>query len=1216
MDSSNFFTRNLQRGAWMTLMAFASSSAMAAPGPLANVPLFATDSVKPNIIMVIDDSGSMDSEVLFSSNDGALWWNTKSKTFVGVDDENGNARPGKVNFNSSGGASGTWKKYTYLFPNGTGDGNRVYDDSNNDHFAIPPLPQYAFARSPHYNGAYYNPNIVYEPWRDPDQSYADIDPTKAPSDPKSGNFTFDLTTEIENTNNNHTFRMYEGMIIPKDTVFKDWKNEKNWGFKDVDRKIDGDMKDVPIKYDPAVYYLKEKTGNYTVVNSGGMYISGDCSNVNPDHYSYFHAKPGSFSSSDDIVALAPDGECLKEYKVTAEEMQNFANWFSYYRKRHMALRGGIGRAFETTSQVRVGMFTINHLPNSVTMMDLDNERSSFFNKLYNIDGHSGGTQNRRALNRAGEQFSKEGVITEACQKNFIIHFTDGFSTTEGPDVGNCDGDDGKPFADEYSNTLADIAMKYYEENPRENDFPKGKLSIPRNCPDPTLDCNSDLHVNTITVGLGAQGTIFGKTHFSVKDAHDPDKPTIVWPNVNTERDPRQVDDLYHAAVNGRGEMYNAKTTDELSKVMQNALKDVKTATGAGSAASFSSTQISDGTKIYVGLFNTADWSGNLLALPMSKKGDIGAKAWAATDKLDDEDYDISKRNIFTHNGSQGVAFEWEKLSEAQKNDLRTNPDGNSGDEAMGKARLDYLRGDRSQEASADNSTYEFRNRGSRLGDIVHSQSIYVDGMIYVGANDGMLHGFDAETGEEVLAYIPGNLFSDKPAEGLHYLTDPDYRHRYYVDLSPMVAKNTSEGTVLVGGERGGGRGIFALDVSNPRSFDANDVLWEFTHNDDADLGYTFSDISIAKMNNDKWAAIFGNGYCDEADGCDGSGKAALFIVYLDGSGYEKITTEAGSKDDRNGLSTPSVVDINGDGVADWAYAGDLKGNLWAFNLTSKVESDWALAYGDDALFKTKMNQPITSEPIVVKHPLVYDEPSNFADFNDPDKNNIGSENSNYPNTLVLFGTGQYLVKKDKGSMDQQAFYAVWDDGTPADLPLRREDLQQRSFVVNTSAAHRILDKTNEDNGVDYQGKDEKQYGWYIDLPASKERVISRAIVRNNVVFFDTVIPSDVPCEYGGSGWLMAVNLTNGDRTSDVAFDYNRDDKLDAHDKFIIDPDDPDEDPESVPPSGRYHEGGMPISEALDNQLITNDTNQGNGDVPQQTWIKAADEGRLSWQELQ
>ena len=993
--------------------------------------------------------------------------------------------PVKVSFNRSGAANDTWKKYVYLFPNGTGTGNRVFADSTNDHYAVPPLPQYAFTRSPDYNTSYFDPAVTYSPWPSyGTTTYSDITATSAPSDPYSGtSATLNLTTNRQSDGDNETFKMFEGMTVTKGAYYKIGSGA--WGTASSDVPITT-ASDVAIRYYPATYYLTlgrtlggtAPTGGYTYTitystedATATTTASGDCASPSSAHYDLFHQYPGSFTATPStanghaIIGLGPDGQCLVEYQIVAgaTQMQNFANWFSYYRKRHLALRGGIVSAFQNVAGIRGGVYTIN---NSVTSLlpplDISTvgsaNQNTFFSTIYSIDGHnSDSTPNRQALDTIGTDFPSY-VLAESqgghCQKNLAIQFTDGFSTLAGNpnEIGNTDGGDGAPYEDGYSNTLADIAMKYYEENLKST-LPHGKVPVLAVCPAPAscnatacrststtypaADCNRNLHMNTITVGIGAYGTIFNSPltdppffYQTVANAHAT-PPT--WPNVNTDRDPRQIDDLYHAAVNGRGEILNARTPAGLTTAMQSAMKPVFAQAGAASAVTFNTSWLNTANTVFLSLFNAANWSGDVQAFDLaaltSSSTTLGttspAPLWKAATILDAR---TTERVILTYN-SGGVPFRWGSLSSAQQADLRVNPTGGVDDDTVAQERLDFLRGDRSNEGAGLN----FRIRGSRLGDIVYSNAVYVPApasgqpnMIYVGANDGMLHGFCAEPassslctpGAELLAYIPSNLFSTTTDRGLHYLTDPAYQHRFYVDLSPVIAKIGSK-TILIGGERAGGRGYFALDISSPSTFRESNassiVLWEFTSADDSDLGHTFSTPTVAQLNDasHQWGAIFGNGY--DSDG----GLAKLFVVYLDASGaktgYLELSTQSGTPTAKNGLSTPGVVDLNFDGKADRVYAGDALGNMWAFDISNSSSTNWDVAYKSGAtpvpLFATASNQPITVEPLIAKNSAITDS------------------TGNQPNVLVLFGTGQYLADGDASTTDAQSFYGVWDNGT-------------------------------------------------------------------------------------------------------------------------------------------------------------------------------------------
>jgi type IV pilus assembly protein PilY1 len=473
-----------------------------------------------------------------------------------------------------------------------------------------------------------------------------------------------------------------------------------------------------------------------------------------------------------------------------------------------------------------------------------------------------------------------------------------------------------------------------------------------------------------------------------------------------------------------------------------------------------------------------------------------------------------------------------------------------------------------------------------MGDVVHSKPVYVgeptlqwpdnsdfgedddrysdfvkkitgrDGVVYVGGNDGALHGFNTDTGKEVLAYFPAHLASSDINGGYHYLTDPGYTHHYYVDGSPVVSDvyikawpggSKAWRTVLIGSDRAGGKGLFALDVTDPGNFKKKNfqkarqvVLWEFSDADDPNLGYTVSEPTIALLNNGRWAAIFGNGY-----GNAGSGKAELFILYLDGgldgkwsegwdNDYFRITTGSGSPKYPNGLWTPAVIDLDGDHIADRVYAGSWWGQMWAFDLSSKYPKDWKVAHKGKPLFTAKgeikgqNEQPITTRPQIIRHPC--------------------SSGGFEPNLLVLFGTGQYLVDADDDpylvDSERQSFYGVWDQG---DGGLHRVNLQKQVFLPGSGASGRVI--AAKEVGYDGTGGSLK-HGWYIDLDPG-ERVVSDYLVRGKAVYFNTQIPDDRLCAFGGSGWLMSVNTCDGGSPASPEFDYNGDGKLDAGDTFPI-----------------------------------------------------------------
>lgn len=947
-----------------------------------------------------------------------------------------------------------------------------------------------------------------------------------------------------------------------------------------------------------------------------------------EHYREFVADPGKFSGVD---AIAPDGSCLKKYEIKpsttsypsgrsyAEEMQNFANWFTYFRRRHHAIRGGVAHALDGVSGLRAGLFWFNNR-RTVSMFDMDTDQQAFLDDHYR-HVNTGGTPTRQSLDHAGTQFMRtdgNAPITEVCQKNFTLLFTDGFANdTSYSSVGNDDSGAGSPFADSYSDTAGDIAHYYYEKNLR-SDMQAGEVDVVSAClqsnPPAYLDCNPNLHMTTFSVGLGVSGTIFGQTHTTVKDAHDA-PPT--WPDVSASSTQVQVDDLYHAAVNGRGEIFNATTPAALTSELTAVFDTIAGQIGGASGASFNSSRLSTNNAIFAATFNSGGWTGELNAIRLDgTTGELLNSAWEASEKLDQ--MTPSQRVIITNNGSDGIPFQWSNVNSVSfiRDDLNTDPSGAT--DTKGESRLEYLRGDTSKEGT------EFRSRASLLGDIVHSTPMYVgepeqswpdilpfgdntvanyystfkvaqknrQEMVYVGANDGMLHGFDGSLGtnggRELLAYIPSMVYSSNKEEGLHYLTDPDYRHRYYVDLSPTVSdvfiKNKPASsaprawrTMLVGGMRNGGRGLFGLDVTDPNNFSEAKaeelVLWEFDQADDSDLGDITTKPVIGMMNNGKWAVIFGNGY--------NSSSSRLFILFIEdgldgtwGSGdYIELDTGVSG-----GMSQPTVADLDGDKVIDRIYAGDLSGNMWVFDVSNSNTNKWESAKKQGStpvpLFTAKRSdgtlQPITTNPLLARNPL------------------SNTDNSNTPNVMVYFGTGRYLSNGDPSDTQVQSFYGVWDAKTTSKL--ERSDLTE----------HKVVKSGNNRQVTGTEPSYPSVSGFYMDFPADGERIVDSPKTRGGILFFNTMKPESDPCDQGGSGWLMSVDLGSGLTPSRPVFDSNNDGQVDDDDTAY---------------AGQFISGGLPAVSGFlgDNQYTP--TSAGTVERRAIDTGEADRTGRLSWDEI-
>lgn len=645
-------------------------------------------------------------------------------------------------------------------------------------------------------------------------------------------------------------------------------------------------------------------------------------------------------------------------------------------------------------------------------------------------------------------------------------------------------------------------------------------------------------------------------------------------------------------ADGDGEPDNyvlATNPEKIVTALNDTFSEIEKRDSSSSAVVANSVRLQAGTKIFQARFNSGEWSGELLAYPVNSNGTVGAAEWNAQTVLDAQNWSTD-RNIFTYDpaansgAGEGRPFVWSSLSATQQALLNLNPDASSAvSDAKGQDRVEFLRGNQAKEADQTGGT--FRTRASILGDLINSAPVYVAApnylytdeancasntpstcysafksthasrmpIIYVGGNDGMLHGFIPEEsspsagdqGTEVVAYVPNFLMSD-----LNQLTSQDYSHRYYVDGNPTSADvfidttgSDAWHTVLIGGARGGGQGYFALDITDPTDFAtvkgaAQSVtnaqklaLWEFTDSDDADLGYTYSQPAIAKMANGEWAAIFGNGYGSTAsDGNVGTGHSVLYIAFLEGgldgtwtvnTDYIKIDTGEGSTSVPNGMSTPAPVDTDGDGLVDAIYAGDLYGTMWKVDVSSTNTSLWDNSSKRYPLFRAvddaspTNKQPITTRPDVGAHPL--------------------------GGVMVYFGTGKYFETGDNnpGNYGEQTFYGIRDQGSAVS---GRSDLQEQTVIQQATATGGIF-RVTSNVPVDWSTKD----GWFMDLTDTGEIVAVNPKLNNGLIVFVTQVPSSDPCDSGGYSWIMEMDAVTGGWPSSPNLDVDGDGDVDAAD---------------------------------------------------------------------
>lgn len=681
-----------------------------------------------------------------------------------------------------------------------------------------------------------------------------------------------------------------------------------------------------------------------------------------------------------------------------------------------------------------------------------------------------------------------------------------------------------------------------------------------------------------------------------------------WDNVTSttaDNDPDTVrpQEMWHMAINSRGKYY--PVTGDLTAVFSDIFDDIIVDTTAPisgfTSASGSVSRI--GTQSYQTSYIAADdsnsndnrWYGHVTSDSISTSGnsspnlDWGTNAntgknSSTADKLDAiNTANLGNRLILTYDKynaiPQGISFKWANLTNSttgasQRMWLNKGAIGTgnatqitaaiAGD-GKGENRLNFIRGDRTKEASQSGG--EFRNRKSCQGDIVNSAIWYVGApsnghsvssyksfastyrgrlpMLYVGSNDGMLHGFSAKDGVEKIAYIPHGA-----VQNLDKLTDTGYAHRYYVDGSPFsgdvdIGTATPDWrTYLVGTLGAGGRGYFVLDVTQPgadSSFTgtptppatnfteanaSNLVVLDKTAasasdaappgkpadpNADPDIGHIFGNpvvaesnqqraMQITRTNDGRWALITGNGYNSVNE------RPVLLIQYLDGDKSLKTISAAatGSAEaSSNGLSTPQFLDVNGDGTPDFVYAGDLRGNMWKFDISSGTANNWGVALSGNPLFTatystgtgSSSRQPITAPPVL-------------------------RPNRNVGGLMVAFGTGQNLTENDRTDTSVQTVYSILDntryeiESTGADkgkvkvktsnptptTVAGRNELQAQSVTggagsgtagAGASAGRAFWKLSN--SGVTYScegaaGSCTVKKGWFMDLPVSGERV--------------------------------------------------------------------------------------------------------------------------------
>lgn len=1113
--------------------------------PMMGQPPDISEPVPPNMVFTLDDSGSM-------------WWECP----VDGDCRELEITPAR-RADSTDNLSGTLV-YDDVPVTANADGTGVI-------WSVPAGGnlQSRKLRTNEFNKLYYDPSIRYYPWltHDGDHRYDDATPEAA---------------KINGPNTTKTINITGIQKIQERAQATDGK--RGW-------------------------YL---TRNNNIPNSGKAYQSAHIARYyikkpgtagnNPSHFVLVKIEDGRDYpfTTDASGALLPTNkapartDCIGNRCTYEEEIQNFANWYTYYRTRALTAIAGTLEAFaQVPPSYRVGYGRINQ---KTATTDIDGvntmamvrgvrpftgaDKEQFYTWLAGRTKPSGNTPLRRAMDDVGQYFMRQdnkgpwgdfpgfdpldanGETADrtkhvSCRRAIHVLMTDGFwndATATTPEAReNVDNQNGPlvqdasgnmvttytpkpPYKDTRADMLADVAMYYWSRDLRPD--------LPNNIkPITSGDLQNPAfwqHMVNFTIAFGVSGSL-----------NNPgDLPALTAGTKNWGSN--AVDDLWHAAINSRGRSLSARNAPEFADALGSIIEDIGDMIGSESGIGVSTTTLpptGSASKIYTPSYSTPEWNGDVVADNIDSNGNLipGAPAWAGASGIPTH----ASRTLFTwdFDDDKAVNFKWSDLSTSLQQDLMNSVDGISGID--GEDLVDFIRGSNSHEGAPFRERKRASGASSPLGDIVNSTPAFVSdqlnlmyqflpakvgaadygrekykdflqakslrqAQIIVGANDGMLHSFSDADGTELFGFVPGSILNS-----LAELADPDYTHRYFVDgpihETDAYNKSTEKWQNLVLGTGGaGGKYVYTINmpvvdngVTTPLTAalsapTASDILWEINSDTTGfeELGYVLSNPETGVTRDGTWVTIFGNGYNSP------SGKAQLFIVdAFSGALIKRIDTNAGSTSEPNGLGGVGVVrDANLRIVA--AYAGDLQGNLWKFDLSSTSQGNWDVAFNGESLFKAK-NSNGDPEPITVK--------PNFRAFP------TGG-------VLVLFGSGQMFAQGDLVDTDERALYGIWDHvaigggaGTSSDVVPGNSLVEQSIVTVPVTAAdgsstgnytYRKLDITPVNFGAPIVAGGPNIRGWRLPLTLDPgERMIDQPQIRYNRVFMQTVFTnaSEDPC---------------------------------------------------------------------------------------------------------
>jgi type IV pilus assembly protein PilY1 len=693
------------------------------------------------------------------------------------------------------------------------------------------------------------------------------------------------------------------------------------------------------------------------------------------------------------------------------------------------------------------------------------------------------------------------------------------------------------------NSLADVAMYYYQTDLRDKSLNNctGSAGVDvcaNDVPPHGTDEAKWQHVTTFTLGLGLNGTLkfdpdyLNQTKGAYHDLKQPGGPT--WPKPDGKA--ANIDDLWHAAVNGRGQYFSANDPDTLAASLKTILSQLDVATGSASGAAASNLQPVQGDNtLFIAQYTTVNWTGDVLAMPIDPvTGVISAPIWSAFAQLKAKVDKGEARNIFyasskglrtfdkTNLDADGLFAHFDAVCKKPIPLTQCSTKPELSDQLNSGANMvQWLRGQeikgiyRTRENTAD----EKYGGVGPLGDIVGGAPVYVKkppfgykengypafvskhsspgraGTVFVAANDGMLHAFDGATGDERWAYIPSEVMSK-----MYRLADEDYasRHEYFVDGAPVIGDVFPRGaasgewkTILVGGLGAGGRSYYALDITDP----AMPIpLWEYRNKN---LGLSFGNPIITKRMDGRWVVVFTSGYNNNVDG-DGNGHLFVLDAYTGEELLDISTPNGGNTGTPSGLAKLNVwVESNTNNIGLRYYAGDVLGNLWRFDIDGLIEPK------GQALLLAQLQvggvaQPITTQPQLAE---------------------VDKEHK-----VVYVATGKLLGTSDLSNTDQQSVYAI-KDSLKNTSPVNRSSLVKQTMTEDTLTKTRKIANPKK---VDWSSPDVN--GWYVDLITKGERVnVDPQLLFNTLTVAANIpsVPNTDKCKPVGASYLYNFDIGSG-----------------------------------------------------------------------------------------